>query len=423
MSALNEFISETKQYFLNQSSSEITRRVEQIVTCAYQASLRQDELRRISFRLAYLDIISIDSNLIDAPTLQPVIFSVARPFNAHELRKLAPAVGFSRTVIVIWPNEQGELLITGILYTGAKWLRGIQGGRGAELLIPNAFIVHVLAPGCLESRYGALILSQLKFGATVVHSLDIFESQWLPSRFKHVREELLGKFEATISEDRAKIDPSFFGKLSQQMIKRLIAAIQGNRHGGAIILASIETINSAVSDGILNLKQSFLQTSATTRHKTLMLRAADLMTTLGSNLTSRNVGWDEYVQMSHEALNALDEALFDEAYLIGGLAGADGSVVLSDRFELIGFGGEIAANDINITEVKKSLDLEGLNTIPEITDNFGTRHRSAFRFSKKYPDAISIVISQDGDVRFITNKDDNILIFEHEASLVVELVL
>lgn len=415
------FIAKTKSKLRSDSSHQW---IEEIVVTAFEASLRKDELRQISFRLALSDLASKSSLETVSSEMLPLIFSEPRAFNSHELRKLAPAVGFSRSLILVWPNKSGVLEITGILYTGSNWLQVVQGGRRPNASTPASLIVHVLAPGCLETRFGDTIVSQMKHGHVAHESLDIFESRWLPERFEHVRQELLEEFERNALDDmNVCVDAGLFGKLTQQMLKRTIAAVQGNHHGGTIIIAPQNSIRTVIDQGDMVLKETFRHSSITGRHRELMLKAATLLSSLAGNIYSRKVGWEEYTELSHQSLNELDEALFDEAYLIGGLAGADGAVVINERFELLGFGAEIFAHDSNITKVFRSLNVNGEKLKEESSSAFGTRHRSAFRLIHKYPDIIACVISQDGDVRFIANQNGNVIYFEHEAALVVELVL
>ena len=45
-------------------------------------------------------------------------------------------------------TEDG-LMIWGVVQTGPRWVREIQGGRDANLILPATLIVHVNGPGDL----------------------------------------------------------------------------------------------------------------------------------------------------------------------------------------------------------------------------------------------------------------------------------
>jgi DNA integrity scanning protein DisA with diadenylate cyclase activity len=58
--------------------------------------------------------------------------------------------------------------------------------------------------------------------------------------------------------------------------------------------------------------------------------------------------------------------------------------------------------------VARAIDVEGEVAVEESAEGVGTRHRSAYRLCKALSSVIAVVISQDGNVRFIKCKDDAI---------------
>ena len=104
-------------------------------------------------------------------------------------------------------------------------------------------------------------------------------------------------------------------------------------------------------------------------------------------------------------------------HLIAALADVDGAVVLTKRFELVGFGAEIAGALPEIRDVARALDLEGTTRARESIDGVGTRHRSAYRLCTAIPEAVAAVVSQDGAVRFVTYLEDGGLTYwEHTSA-------
>jgi DNA integrity scanning protein DisA with diadenylate cyclase activity len=118
------------------------------------------------------------------------------------------------------------------------------------------------------------------------------------------------------------------------------------------------------------------------------------------------VGWDDYEASSDASLSLLDEAIFEVAHLIAGLTAVDGAVVMTQRFEVLGFGGEISGDLPAAETVARALDVEAEVTVEEAAEGVGTRHRSAYRLCRALSSVIAVVISQDGNVRFIGCKDD-----------------
>ncbi len=115
-----------------------------------------------------------------------------------------------------------------------------------------------------------------------------------------------------------------------------------------------------------------------------------------------------------EELAALDEALFELAYLIVGLTGDDGALVLDKHMQILGFGAEISGRLPDVAVVDRALDREGESVIEEPAASEGTRHRSAYRLIRAVAGSVAIVISQDGSARFVACKNGRVTYWEHE---------
>jgi DNA integrity scanning protein DisA with diadenylate cyclase activity len=131
---------------------------------------------------------------------------------------------------------------------------------------------------------------------------------------------------------------------------------------------------------------------------------------------SSSIGWDIYEGSTDPRVETLDEAVSELSTLIAGLAGVDGAVVLTRRFELLGFGCEIGGDLSEVPTVRRALDVEGSHSSIETTETVGTRHRSAYRLCQRIPGALVIVVSQDGWVRFVTCKDRNLMYWDHAVN-------
>jgi hypothetical protein len=58
--------------------------------------------------------------------------------------------------------------------------------------------------------------------------------------------------------------------------------------------------------------------------------------------------------------------------------------------------------------VYRALDIEGEQAVPERVDNAGTRHRAAYRLTRGYPECVVTVVSQDGSVRYVGNRNGKV---------------
>jgi DNA integrity scanning protein DisA with diadenylate cyclase activity len=73
---------------------------------------------------------------------------------------------------------------------------------------------------------------------------------------------------------------------------------------------------------------------------------------------------------------------------------------------MLGFGGEISGRLPDVKTVARALDVEAVAVVKESVGDVGTRHRSAYRLCNALGDVIAVVISQDGNVRFIKRKNE-----------------
>src|SRR5688572_17924557 len=112
------------------------------------------------------------------------------------------------------------------------------------------------------------------------------------------------------------------------------------------------------------------------------------------------VGWDDYGRVRNRDLTDLNDAIFEMSHMIATLTPVDGAVVITKRFEILGFGAEIAGTLPEVQHVAHALDLEGATYNIQRTDDVGTRHRSVYRLCNAIRDVLGIVVSHDGSASF-----------------------
>ena len=393
--------------------------LESIVSVCYPASMLRDELRPVNFRMIVCKPACFDATESKPPGFHILKFDQPREFSAFELRALSQAAGFYRSLIGVSINDTGVPQIWGIVHTGPRWLKEMYGGKKASTPLPPTLVVCVNGPGFIEVCRGSVLVGQLRDGIVFDESMNIFESKWLPGLFTQERESLLCAYQ----EDRArrnlavkKIDPAFLKQIGQRFVKRLIAAVQASHHGGTLILVPEDIKEELLlANPYLNVKYRFESSESRTRYRSVLLSMMNLL--VDQHHSVDEIGWHHYEDTTDDELNLLDEALFEMSYLVAGLTSVDGAVLMTKRFETLGFGAEITCNGIEVPRVARALDIEGENTLIESADGFGTRHRSAFRLAQSLPGSFTVVISQDGDVRAIRNKGGMVTSWNHRPSL------
>lgn len=396
--------------------------LEDLLTICFQASLLREEQRPITFRLILAEPTRFPPGQGPPDGLHCLTLAQSRPLNPLELRRLSPAADFYRSLLgVSWSEEQG-LRIWGILHSGTRWLQNFYGGRGRPQALPPALVLSVTAPGRLTVGFGSRVLARMEGGQLTGPSLNVFGSRWLPTTFAGVRKEVWDlhmEERARAEQPWAPLDPTLNRVIAQQLIRRMISALRTAQHGATIlILPETMTADCCGANGYIELKYRFDAGEPRLRFRTLILRIMSRMAELGGAGPdpARPVGWMEYALSNDERLAALDEAMIEMGRLIAGCAEVDGAVVLTKRFELLGFGGEISGMLPHVPVVRQALDLEGEQFEEESTESVGTRHRSTYRLCRAIPDALAIVISQDGGVRFVKSLDGGSVTYWDQSS-------
>jgi hypothetical protein len=198
------------------------------------------------------------------------------------------------------------------------------------------------------------------------------------------------------------------------MVRRFLAAMVSAHHGGTVIMLPPETAEDAVrGNGPLRLKYAFRDGEPRRRYRGLILGLMRAIARAGGSAGMTSVDNDAYALLHDNELASSRDAIFEMSQLIAALSEVDGAVVLTKRFELLGFGAEIMGDLPDVQHVARALDLEAEDTVAEPLLADGTRHRSAYRLCSRLPDALALVVSQDGGVRFVAVQRGEVTFWDH----------
>jgi hypothetical protein len=379
----------------------------EVLSICFQASMTAEEGRPTRFRLLLTPRDRLPESGTPNEGVLRLTFEESRALTADELRRLSPAAPFETTLIGAHVEHE-KLRIWGIAHSGPAWLAPTWGGRS---LVPNWTvdpIVHVNGPGHLAVRRAGKLVGAIERGVLVDAAMDVFESDWLPEMFVHEREEIRRAHSAlqASAEVPTEVEHSLVGTVGQHMLRRAIQLIRSEHHGGMILLA-------APLPQALHIKYRLHDDEPARRYRSLLFRLLDR---LAASTTKASVAWTDFENDRSPELEKIEHAIFEVSRLIAGLAAIDGAVVLSRSLDLIGFGAEVSPELASPARVWRALDLEGRRRELDAIESVGTRHRAAYRFVWDHPQGLAIVISHDGAVRFVANREGSVVYFEQPLS-------
>jgi len=315
--------------------------IEAMIDAAFWASLRREEGYMPRISLAFLS---------PEEAVQPLVFERPLPLLPAPLTRVAPAVERPGIHLGVW-RDQGELYV---------W--------GATRIIPKlCFVLEVAAPGLLVIKHHTGEEAGKFVNLAVLEGDQI---KLVDAQARSVPEcpalltSLLGFAPATWSR-------------SASILVQLAVSMRAHGRGGILLVVPAgleawrESIVQPISYAVSPLFSDLAQLSAETPDA--------------------------------ERLRVWQEELGRTIDWVGGLTAVDGAVVITDRYEVLGFGAKITRRHgwAQVEQVRTTEPIKGVaHALVHPEELGGTRHLSAAQFVHDQRDAIALVASQDG--RFTT---------------------
>lgn len=401
--------------------------LEELFSTCYQASMLREEERPVHIRLVLADPELFPAAEVPPLGLHRQMFAQPRPCDELELRKLSPAVDFSRSLIGVTLNDDGEWEIWGIVHSGTRWLQAYRGGRKVPPVFPDVPVMLVNGPGRLAVLKGMETVATLVEGRIITPDINVFEASWLREYFAELRAEMLTCLASSKGGSRngdALLDPDLIGIIGKHQAMRIISNMRESRQGGTLLFLPHQRLEEFMAQNpFVSIKYQFREDSARQRPFKLMLKTLTKLTETYDRKTAhgKRLGWQEYAASNNGILALLEEAVFEAAHQVADFAAVDGAVVFTNRNHLLGFGGMIKGGFDQVNIVARALDAEGDQQLEEPTENVGTRHRSVYYLCHQIPEALGIVISQDGNVRFIKRRNGRVTYWEQAISFALKI--
>src|SRR5215469_1684389 len=363
---------------------------------AFQASLLREESRPIRCRLVLINRFEL-SEVEGPPTgMQVLELQDERKLGAQEIRRLSPCATFYRSLIGVYWDPAKGFRIWALLNSGTRWVARIDGGRLQSATAPNRLNIHIDGPGNLIITRGDSLITTLLNGRLGGHGFNIFEARWL----QELQETFAQWAIRECFKDHAQgatVESDFVTMLGQNFTRRIMSQVRRARHGGMLVILASEDATKIVHPmGSIIPKYWVKETRASHRFRELLFTVVQTLSEVGAEHGLKTVGWKDYQELEDERLARLDESIFECAHFLADLMAVDGALVVTDARDVIGFGAEIQSPGNRNEVVYRALDLEATRVVEEPADEAGTRHRAAYRLSRRHPECLIVVISQDG---------------------------
>ena len=381
-----------------------------LIDTMYQSTLLHEEGDAVRVRVVLGEPEAFEADHLlsqssDAFTLR---YDHPCPFTANDLRKLAAAAGFYRAMLGLRINSSRRFEIWGMVITGTRWVNRIDGGRLHGIWLPPNLVIQAIGPGHMIAASGYQRVLESANGRILNEGFDPFHAQWLHRKFLNVRESVMqAAIGSPTPSDQTRICDSFVRSAAQNVTRRLLSQVRSRAHGGSLIYLPEDYCRTEMLDRWFRFRVRFEQSESTIRFHTLMKRLVVEALRVGQRAGLSIVRWEDFEQMQDSTLRELDEALIQYGHFLADLMSVDGALLMDRGFRLIGFGAEILG-ETPVTTVHRALDLEAMNCVKESAQAGGTRHRSVYRLVHANAEAIGIVISQDGGVRFVANQNGKV---------------
>jgi hypothetical protein len=388
----------------------------------YYASLQTEESEPISFHIVYLDPNNPDPNPPSRITNDRWIFvQLEQPIevNIANLIKIAKASDPRTSSFAIYSDLNGKLFVWGLVDQGNSYSDFVNYESESGFPRPGMFQASIGGIGHLIAFIGMEKIGELKVNKLITNVLDVLSGgplhdALIPGITTYLN-SVKRSVPARVYQARSYWDESV-KSLWIESLCRLLLRIQNYRHGGAILITG-----SRASKGLkikYNLRYGRLGLA--------LRKRASLQ--IEETFASDQI-WEEFLSIYEDdvpatlyldetvARNELDDnrrELDSTIWFISLLTRVDGLVLLNPSLDVRGFGVEITytgdlskvflAGNRSATKAKlRRLDF----------NHYGTRHRSMMRYCSKMPGSVGFVISQDGDVRAMTQVRGSLVMWDN----------
>lgn len=386
----------------------------QILEVAYFAGMETDEGRHLRFMLC----VTPDGQPPKRPEgyepLECWSFDESRAFTVSELKRLAAATDVDASAIWVTFDKSSDasLRIRGVVSLGRSWTTARYGFSFDYDPLPLSLNIRVVAAGKLEVyqggyKHGELSGGIMHVGGRPPSPLDLMGILDLLNEGHN-----LARQSATIPTREPLREWHSFEHLGYcNAILAIVNSILLGGNGGTLIIQ--RPLSNAIQTGLLKLKYML---SKDANHLQRAFVQAMNARHIHADLHYDSKGFVKELPPD-ESGAALARRDFEEAQLklarccsvLGRLGGTDGAVVMRSDLTVLGFGAEIVLDKASPASAALYKPLSGDGSIQQFdSEEKGMRHRSAIRLCAQDSQLAVFVVSHDGGISLVWNKEGQV---------------
>lgn len=396
--------SKSKYYAPPKLPSEVI--MQNLFETAYHASFCTEEGRRVHFRIVYASEAELGGrgSTKFAPRERLIVFDSPREYSISEIHRLAPALDMTQNLICVHKTTRStrnpKLEIWGICDSGSSWWTFMHHESTGGTAPPNYLTIFCTSPGHLSISAQGQIFATLSDGELIRPQWGVLNTGGLDAFFHSGRQAFYRDVLQGLGE--RKYDPEGHDEdypkiFYTHFIERLLFHIQERAHGGTIFFVPdyLTHGDTRLLDRLdIKYPINYARVWPLLREYLIAHRKYyDLHTPLseGKQLTSKRYNEASFQDWQ---MTESERSIADCVRFIAGLSGVDGAVVITDRFRVLGFGAEVLVQSQNLSHVTALPKRKRIAIA-----NYGTRHRSAFRFCSSLEESVGFIVSSDGGVK------------------------
>jgi hypothetical protein len=378
-----------------------------LLETVFLATLRTEEGKPIRGAITFANSTNPDP---DAPPKlrahYPMFTAFEHPidFNVNSLVKLSRAVDSWAGAIAVDGSSRHKIVMWGVLDQLVHSNIRLHHEGGSGIRPPGVLSIHMDGIAALSVYRGNLLLARLQQDRLIRHENDALNSQIL-------RERIASEFEPKARQIALAIDDESEYSTSDRIQGRLVRAwsstvsrlcigLRRLQTGGAFLftpkpLQDLLSIKNPLPYD--RLSQATILNVLDSAYK--IASSAKLRRTKTDAIPSKLV-FDESLADTDSRNREME--LAGAVRLVTSLASVDGLVLMTPSLVLRGFGVKIRS-DATLPKVYNGPGFSRRGTKAKTVDlaEFGTRHNSMLQYCSADPNAVGIVVSQDGNVRVI----------------------